>query len=97
MVLAATHSAGFRGSSDPFDVRFSPSAPVFTGCTVSAPGQFQLQATGTAGLTYTVQASTNLVNWMNYTNVTADLDGRLIWAEEMHGDAPARFYRLRWP
>ena len=62
-----------------------------------APGQFRLQATGTAGLTYTLLTSTNLVDWVNHTNLVADPGGAIECLEDMDPAAPACFYRLRWP
>ena len=56
-----------------------------------------MQGSGAAGLTYTLQTSTNLVNWVNHTNVTADPTGVIDWLGEMDSSAPAWFYRLRWP
>lgn len=72
-------------------------APVFTACYVPAPGQFRLQATGAAGLTYTLQTSTNMVNWVNHTNLPAGPGGLIECVENMEPNAPANFYRLRWP
>ena len=64
---------------------------------VSAPGQFQLQATGTAGLIYWLQTSTNLVDWVDRTNLLAKPGGLIECLEDMDPNAPAWFYRLRWP
>ena len=71
--------------------------PVFGVCSVPAPGQFRLQGIGTAGLTYTLQTSTNLVDWAEHTNVVADPGGLIDWVEEMEPTVPACFYRLSWP
>jgi hypothetical protein len=70
---------------------------VFAGCSVPAPGQFRLQATGTAGLIYTLQTSTNLVNWVNHTNVVASPGGLIGCLVDAGTNAPASFYRLSWP
>ena len=80
-----------------FTVTVLPTQPVFGSCTVSAPGQFQLRGTGTAGLTYTVQTSTSLVNWVDRTNLLADPDGVIQCLMDIETNAPACFYRLRWP
>jgi hypothetical protein len=58
---------------------------------------FWLQGTGTAGLTYTLQTSTNLVDWVDQTNVEAGPGGLIKCLVDMDPDAPACFYRLRWP
>ena len=46
---------------------------------------------------HTLQTSTNLVDWVNHTNVTADPDGLLECLLDMETNAPACFYRLRGP
>ncbi len=71
------------------------SQPAFTGYSAPAPGQLRLQATGTAGLAYTLQTSTNLVNWVNHTNVVAGPGGLIDCLMDMGTNAPACFYRLR--
>jgi hypothetical protein len=71
--------------------------PVFAGCSMAAPGQFRLQAIGTEGLNYTLQTSTNLVNWLDRTNLVAGPGGLIEYLEDMEPTAPAFFYRLRWP
>jgi hypothetical protein len=64
---------------------------------VPAPGQFGLRGTGTPGLTYTLQTSTNLVDWVDRTNLVADPTGLIECLEDMDPVAPACFYRLQWP
>ena len=71
--------------------------PVFGVCTVAAPGQFRLHGTGTPGLTYTLQTSTNLVNWVNRTNVVAGSGGLVDCMMDLNTNGPTSFYRLRWP
>ncbi|MGC3960295.1 MAG: DUF5011 domain-containing protein [Verrucomicrobiota bacterium] len=76
---------------------FLPPPPVFTSYSVAAPGQFRLHASGTAGLTYTLQTSTNLVNWVSHTNLVAGPGGTIDCWIEISTNAPACFHRLRWP
>ena len=71
--------------------------PVFGGYSVPAPGQFGLQATGTAGLTYTLQTSTNLVDWVTCTNVLADSGGLVQCLDAMGTNTRACFYRVSRP
>lgn len=74
-----------------------PASPLFAGCSMLADGQFRLHGTGTPGLTYTLQTSTNLVNWVDHTNLLADPNGLIDCLEAIEANAPACFYRLRWP
>ena len=64
---------------------------------MSASSLFRLQGTGTAGLTYTLQTSTNLVDWLDHTNILASPSGLIECVEDMDPGAPTCFYRLRWP
>jgi hypothetical protein len=72
-------------------------SPVFTGGAVAAVGQFRLQAIGMTGLTYTLQTSTNLMNWVDDTNIIAGPGGVIEGLMDISPNSPARFYRLRWP
>jgi uncharacterized repeat protein (TIGR01451 family) len=55
-------------------------------------GQFGLNITGQPGLTYVVEASTNLVNWVPvYTNTT--LDGVVSFTDTNAATAGLKFYR----
>jgi len=74
-----------------------PTPPVFRVCTLAAPGQLRLQAIGSAGLSYTLQTSTNLANWVNQTNLVADTNGLIECAVGLDSNVPACFYRVRWP
>ena len=74
-----------------------PTPPLFAACSVTAPGQLRLQGTGTPGLTYTLQTSTNLVDWVNHTNLVPGPDGLIDYSDQPDPAAPACFYRLRWP
>ena len=48
-------------------------------------------------LTYTLENSTNLVHGLDGTNVAADPGGVIECLLDMETNAPACFYRLRWP
>lgn len=95
IVLMATHSAGYSGSSNPFDV--PPLSPVIAGFSMAAPGQFLLQASGMSNVSYTIQSSTNLMTWYNFTNLIANPDGTFEWYGNIATNLPACFYRLVWP
>jgi len=49
------------------------------------------------GTPLTHLASTNLLDWVDHTNLLADADGLIECLEDMDPNAPACFYRLRWP
>jgi hypothetical protein len=73
--------------------------PRFSGVTRLANGVIQLAATGVAGLTYTVQANTNLAttDWTNLGSTTADAAGNAPFTDPAATNFPARFYRFVWP
>jgi hypothetical protein len=48
-------------------------------------------------LTYTLQTSTNLVNWAYHTNVLAGPGGVIDFLEALNPAAPTCFYRLSFP
>jgi hypothetical protein len=61
------------------------------------PGQgCRLQFSGSAGMRYTLETSTNLANWVAHTNLVAGPDGRFECLESMEPGTAACFYRLRW-
>ena len=71
--------------------------PTIAAVTRQADGRALLRCVGTAALTYTPQTSTNLVNWVNRTNVLANPGGLIECLLDMDPNAPACFYRLKWP
>lgn len=40
--------------------------PLATGSVMATLGQFQLRVAGIPGVSYTIQVSSNLTNWMDY-------------------------------
>jgi alpha-tubulin suppressor-like RCC1 family protein len=92
-----TDASGNTAQTNRVVTVFLPPQPVLTGCSVPAPGQFRLQATGMAGLTYTLQISTNLVNWVNCTNLVAGPGGLIQCLVQRPASGPVCFFRLRWP
>jgi hypothetical protein len=64
---------------------------------ISAPqnGILALVGQGSPGLGYTLQVSTNLTHWQDYTNLVAGTNGLIEFPDAcVH---PMRLYRLRWP
>jgi probable HAF family extracellular repeat protein len=49
-----------------------------------------------AGLTYFIEASSNLFSWQSLATKVAQLDGRIAFAETNAPSVTARFYRTRW-
>lgn len=65
-----------------------PAPAALSGASVTN-GVFNLGVTGTPGINYTVQASTNLVNWLSiYTNSSP-----FIFTDPYASNYPTRFYR----
>jgi hypothetical protein len=95
--LATQSVATFSGTSVSGNVAFAvnnapPSPPQLSAALISG-GAFQFQVSGPASYTYTVQASTNLVTWMNLfsTNPTAmPFD----WKDTLTTNFERRFYRV---
>lgn len=56
-------------------------------------GNFHLLGTGTSSLIYTVQASTNLLQWTNIGTATGDLSGGLDFLDTNASKFRYRFYR----
>ncbi|HWX23245.1 MAG TPA: pre-peptidase C-terminal domain-containing protein [Candidatus Binatia bacterium] len=91
----ATNSAG---SGTGADLTFTTIArPAITN-TVLQPGhQLALTLTGTPGISYTLESSTNLVNWTVRSNCVIAVNGVFQFLEINATNPPVRFYRLRWP
>ncbi len=69
-------------------------SPTLSASYVKSNGQFQLTMAGTPGQNYTVQVSTNLVNWVPiYTN-SAPVNGLFQFLDSQTANYPARFYRV---
>ncbi len=71
--------------------------PKFASLTESAAGNFQFSGTGAAGVTYTLNAATNItppVVWRFVTNAVADQTGLFELFDLSATNFPQRFYRL---
>jgi hypothetical protein len=71
--------------------------PVLTNVTRLPGSQLSFTLTGTPGVTYTVEASTNLVNWSVRSNCTIAGNGLFQFLETNVTNPPIRFYRVRYP
>jgi autotransporter-associated beta strand protein len=71
--------------------------PKFASLTESAAGNFQFSGTGAAGVTYTLNAATNItppVVWRFVTNAVADQTGLFELFDLSATNFPQRFYRI---
>jgi fibronectin type 3 domain-containing protein len=91
-VVSAASTNGESGNS--LQIGATPTAPPVT--LIPGPytnGQFTLQFQAAAGVTYVIQASTNLQDWMPiFTNQS--LGGQFIYTDT-NASAPATFYRAQ--
>lgn len=70
--------------------------PVFTGATIQNATNCQVQIAGLLPTkTFTLQISSNLLNWWDGTNFIAGSNGLFQCVDPMPGDTHARFYRLK--
>ena len=70
--------------------------PAYQLLTTLVSGSFRMQFTGSADLGYSLYASSDLSNWSNLATVLAT-NGLFTYDDLAATNAPARFYRLRWP
>jgi hypothetical protein len=71
--------------------------PAITNVTRLPGPQLSFTLSGTPGVTYTVEVSTNLVNWTVRSNCTMAGNGLFQFLETNASNPPIRFYRVRWP
>ena len=71
-------------------------APTLMEPTVLADGLVQFNLVGTAGLSYTVQASTNLVDWVPILSLVST-NGTTTVADPAAASLNCRFYRALSP
>jgi hypothetical protein len=90
----ATNSMGLTVGADKAFTTLGPFQVV--GITPQPGTSYLLQFSGSAGSNYTVQASTNLFQWIPLTNLPAN-SGGLFQFIDTNTNFPARFYRLSVP
>jgi len=71
--------------------------PLITSTTLQPGPHLALTITGTPGLTYTLETSTNLMNWTARSNILIAPNGLFQFLEPTVTTPPIRYYRLRWP
>ncbi|MFO1488342.1 MAG: GH25 family lysozyme [Verrucomicrobiota bacterium] len=91
--VMATNVAGLTLSTNAMLSLVAPAAGQFTGI-ANAGGDIQITLVGDPYWTYTVEVSTNLVNWNVFTNLS-NASGLFGFQAGASGDAPQRFFRAR--
>jgi len=75
-----------------------PSTPQFAGVVFKAASlQFSLNFSGSSNATYSVWATSNLVNWVDIGTATEASPGQYQFADTTASEWPQRFYRLSAP
>jgi hypothetical protein len=72
-----------------------PAPPQIKSITQLSDHRFRLLWEGSANLTYTIEASTNLVNWITLTNLSSQA-GIFEFTDSATTNFARRFYRARW-
>ena len=70
-------------------------SPILGDPTISPSGEFQFTLTGQAGQAYSVESSTNLIDWVSVRNVVLPATGALGVNEQTTAEPGSRFYRAR--
>lgn len=71
--------------------------PAITGIAPQSDNTCQITLSGSPGMSYTLQTSTNLSDWSNLTNLTMDANGLLDFTIDNTTNYPALFFRLGYP
>ncbi len=78
-------------------VNTAPTAQVAAKVAQSAASGVTLKANGTAGASYILQATADLIHWTNLQTNNADAQGVIQFTDAKAATASARFYRLAQP
>lgn len=92
--ITATNIAGSASSTNALLVLLPPTAAQFLSIAVQNDGAVNFSFTGDAVWTYTVEASTNLTDWNELTNLTSS-DGLFIFTAGSVTNASQQFFRAR--
>ena len=92
LTLTASAFADGYNNSVLVSALFTVQPVYFTSASFATNGQFELGFFGTAGQTYVLQASTNLVNWIPLSTNTAPTN-QFMLTDPGAGNYPYRFYR----
>jgi hypothetical protein len=86
-VYVAGYDTTTAGGTEMVLIKYSP-----TSLKKQADGSFMLQAQGYPGETFDIQASPDLINWLDLGNVTADTNGLMQFDDTNAAIYPSRFY-----
>jgi hypothetical protein len=78
-------------------VLVAPAAPVLTALGFGTNNNFQFKLTSTGNTSFGIQASTNLIDWINIGIATTDTNGSLLFQDTNAPGFTSRFYRAYWP
>jgi len=94
--VIATNFMGGVASTNAALVLIAPSAPQFSAAavTIDGSGAVQVNFSGDAYWTYTIEVSTNLTDWSSLTNLTS-ATGAFSFTAGSANDAPQQFFRAR--
>jgi hypothetical protein len=85
-------AAGFDGLRI-YRARTTP--PIITRIALQTGSPCRVQTSGTPGVSYTLQASPDLGNWINVATVIAGMNGLCEFSDSATNNCRARLYRLR--
>jgi hypothetical protein len=72
-------------------------APTVSVLSFAQENRIKLNSVGTPWLTYSIDTSTNLVDWQPLSSVAAGMDGTFVFEVNRILSNSSQFYRLRWP
>jgi hypothetical protein len=91
--VLATNIAGVLTSTNAALTLVAPAAAQFSAIVIVGDA-VQITFTGDAYWSYTIETSTNLTSWSDYTNLTS-LDGSFSFTTGSMTNAPQQFFRAR--
>ena len=92
--VLASNIAGVFSSSGALLALLPPAPAVFQSIAAAPAGLVQVHFTGDANWTYMVETSSNLVDWITFTNLTTQ-DGNFFFTANAPTNSPAEFFRAR--
>lgn len=96
-VVASTPDAALRSSFASVTVEpvvVEPPTQPSTSIVITEAGQASVTITGTVGEVYTVQASIDLVTWINRATDLVNEEGTVLFEERFSSRRPLRFFRV---